>query len=56
MHLLHLLSPCVPFQSFLTVCAVTTAVLALQLENMVSKWSHVFISYRVASDRELARR
>jgi hypothetical protein len=26
------------------------------LENMVSKWSHVFISYRVASDRELARR
>ena len=23
---------------------------------MVSKWSHVFISYRVASDRELARR
>jgi hypothetical protein len=28
----------------------------LQLENMVSKWSHVFISYRVASDRELARR
>ena len=27
-----------------------------QLENMVSKWSHVFISYRVASDRELARR
>ena len=27
-----------------------------RLENMVSKWSHVFISYRVASDRELARR
>ena len=27
-----------------------------QLENMVSKWSHVFISYRVASDRDLARR
>ena len=27
-----------------------------QLENMVNKWSHVFISYRVASDRELARR
>jgi hypothetical protein len=27
-----------------------------KLENMVSKWSHVFISYRVASDRELARR
>ena len=27
-----------------------------QLENMVSKLSHVFISYRVASDRELARR
>ena len=25
------------------------------LENMVNKWSHVFISYRVASDRELAR-
>ena len=24
--------------------------------NMVNKWSHVFISYRVASDRELARR
>ena len=23
---------------------------------MVSKWSHIFISYRVASDRELARR
>ena len=27
-----------------------------QLENMVNKWSHVFISYRVASDRDLARR
>ena len=27
-----------------------------RLENMVSKWSHVFISYRVASDSELARR
>ena len=27
-----------------------------RLENMVNKWSHVFISYRVASDRELARR
>jgi hypothetical protein len=27
-----------------------------KLENMVNKWSHVFISYRVASDRELARR
>jgi len=27
-----------------------------QLQNMVSKWSHVFISYRVASDRDLARR
>jgi hypothetical protein len=26
------------------------------LENMVNKWSHVFISYRVASDRVLARR
>eukprot|EP01045_Picozoa_sp_COSAG04_P009171 COSAG04_NODE_525_length_13096_cov_16.943602_2_plen_592_part_00 len=27
-----------------------------RLENMVNKWSHVFISYRVAADRELARR
>lgn len=27
-----------------------------QLENMVNRWSHVFISYRVASDRVLARR
>ena len=27
-----------------------------RLENMVNKWSHVFISYRVASDRDLARR
>jgi hypothetical protein len=27
-----------------------------QLENMVNKWSHAFISYRVASDRDLARR
>ena len=27
-----------------------------RLENMVSKWSHVFISYRVAADRDLARR
>ena len=27
-----------------------------RLENMISKWSHVFISYRVAADRELARR
>lgn len=26
------------------------------LENMVNRWSHVFISYRVASDRDLARR
>jgi len=27
-----------------------------RLENMVNKWSHVFISYRVAADRDLARR
>eukprot|EP01045_Picozoa_sp_COSAG04_P025551 COSAG04_NODE_3373_length_2879_cov_1.062950_1_plen_332_part_10 len=27
-----------------------------RLENMVNRWSHVFISYRVASDRDLARR
>ena len=27
-----------------------------KLENMVNKWSHVFISYRVASDRDLAQR
>ena len=27
-----------------------------RLDAMVNKWSHVFISYRVASDRQLARR
>ena len=26
------------------------------LENLVNKWTHVFISYRVAADRDLARR
>ena len=27
-----------------------------RLENMIKKWSHCFISYRVAADRDLARR
>jgi hypothetical protein len=27
-----------------------------RLENLVNKWSHCFVSYRVASDRDLARR
>ena len=27
-----------------------------EIENLVNKWTHVFISYRVASDRDLAQR